>query len=69
MILSHVKNGANPYQYLARFISISQIEVVLSYPKYSELQVDALIREIDTYQICDIKLKDKLMKVFSVSGE
>jgi len=69
MILSHVKNGANPYQYLARFLSISQIEVVLSYPKYSELQVDALIREIDTYQICDIKLKDKLMKVFSVSGE
>jgi len=66
MILSHVKNGTNPYQYLAKFLSPTQVEVVLSYPKHSEMQVDALIREVDTYQICDKKLKDKLMKIFSV---
>lgn len=69
MILSHVKSGTNPYQYLAEFLSPSQIEVVLSYPKHSELQVDALIRTVDIYQICDENLKNKLMKVFSVSLE
>ena len=69
MILSHVKRGTNPYQYLAKFLSPSQIEAVLSYPKHSESQVDALIRAVDTYQICDKNLKNKLMKVFSVSVE
>lgn len=69
MILSHVKIGTNPYQYLAKFLSPSQIEAVLSYPKHSELQVDALIRAVDIYQICDKNLKNKLMKVFSVSVE
>lgn len=66
MILTHVKAGTNPYQYLARFLSRSQIETVLSYPKHSEAQVDALIRAVDTYQICDKNLKRKLMKVLQV---
>ena len=66
MILSHVKSDTNPYQYLAKFLSPSQIETVLSCPHRSEKQVDALIRAVDTYEICDIKLKNKLMKVFSV---
>ncbi len=67
MLLSHAKNNTNPYQYLAKFLSRSQIESVLSYPKHSEQQVDALIRAVDMYQICDKNLKAKLMKVFSVS--
>jgi hypothetical protein len=67
MLLTHAKNNTNPYQYLAKFLSPSQIESVLSYPKHSELQVDALIRAVDIYQICDKNLKAKLMKVFSVS--
>lgn len=66
MILSHVKDNTNPYQFLAKFLSPSQIETILSYPHHSEQQVDALIRTVDTYQICDINLKNKLMKVFSV---
>ncbi|MNG05857.1 hypothetical protein D3C84_890710 [compost metagenome] len=69
MLLSHVENNTNPYQYLAKFLSPSQIESVLSYPKHSEQQVDALIRAVDTYQICDKNLKTKLMKVFSVSEQ
>jgi hypothetical protein len=69
MLLSHAKNDTNPYQYLAKFLSPSQIESVLSYPKHSEQQVDALIRAVDTYQICDKNLKAKLMKVFLVSVE
>jgi hypothetical protein len=67
MLLSHAKSDTNPYQYLAKFLSNSQIELVLSYPKQTEQQVDALIRTVDTYQICDKNLKAKLMKVFSVS--
>lgn len=67
MLLSHAKSDTNPYQYLAKFLSNSQIESVLSYPKQSEQQMDALIRTVDTYQICDQNLKAKLMKVFSVS--
>jgi len=69
MILSHAPKDANPYKYLAKYLSLSQIESVLSYPKHSEQQVDALIRAVDTYQICDTNLKTKLMKIFSVSVE
>jgi hypothetical protein len=69
MLLSHVKNDTNPYQYLAKFLSNSQIESVLSYPMHSEQQVDALIRAVDIYQICDKNLKAKLMKIFSVSEQ
>lgn len=67
MILSRVKSDTNPFEYLARFLTSSQIESVLSYPKHSEEQVDALIRAVDTYQICDNNIKVKLMKIFSVS--
>ncbi|MCP2054329.1 UNVERIFIED_ORG: hypothetical protein J3D59_004189 [Pseudomonas fluorescens] len=66
MILSHVKADINPFEYLARFLTTSQIETVLSYPRNSEVQVDALIRAVDTYQICDNNMKAKLMEVFSV---
>lgn len=69
MLLSHAPTNANPYQYLAKYLSPSQIESVLSYPKHSEQQVDALIRAVDTYQICDTNLKAKLMKIFSVPVE
>jgi hypothetical protein len=67
MLLSRARNDTNPYQYLARLLSLNQIESVLSYPNHSEQQVDALIRAVDTYQICDKTLKEKIMKVFSVS--
>lgn len=67
MILSHAKTDTNPFEYLARFLTTPQIESVLSYPKHSEDQVDALIRALDTYQICDNNIKAKLMKLFSIS--
>ncbi|NPE56560.1 hypothetical protein HLB25_14315 [Dickeya dadantii] len=67
MILSNFRPEMNPYQYLARYLSNNQIELILSYEHRSEQQVNALIRMLDMEDFCDTQLRAKAMRVFGVS--
>ncbi|HFQ6994625.1 TPA: hypothetical protein ACHSNQ_004638 [Klebsiella pneumoniae] len=66
MILSNFRPEMNPYQYLARYLSNNQIELILSYEHRSEKQVNALIKILNMEDFCDAQLKAKAMKVFGV---
>ncbi|ERK18201.1 hypothetical protein L579_1523 [Pantoea sp. AS-PWVM4] len=66
MILSSFKSEMNPYQYLARYLSSNQIELILSYEHRSQQQVDALIRMLDMEDFCGAQLRAKAMHVFGV---
>lgn len=67
MILSNLNSEINPYQYLARYLSNDQIELILSYEHRSEQQVDALIKVLEMEDFCDTQLRDKAMRVFGAS--
>ena len=67
MILSNFRPEMNPYQYLARYLSSNQIELILSYNYRSEQQVNALIKMLNMEDFCDDQLKAKAMRVFGVS--
>lgn len=67
MILSSFSPEMNPYQYLARYLSNSQIELILSYENRSEQQVEALIKMLGMEDFCDTQLRAKAMRVFGVS--
>jgi hypothetical protein len=67
MILSHFKPTMNPYQYLAQYLTNTQMELILSYEHRSEQQVDALIKMLNMEDFCDIQLRSKAMKAFGVS--
>jgi len=66
MILSNLPTGTNPYQYLVRYFSNEQIEIILSYEHRSEQQVNALITILGMEEFCDAQLKAKVMKIFEV---
>lgn len=67
MILSNFNPEMNPYQYLARYLSNNQIELILSYEHRSEQQVDALIKILNMEDFFDAQLRAKAMRVFGVS--
>ncbi|WP_160124696.1 hypothetical protein [Klebsiella sp. Q2] len=67
MIMSSIPAGLNPYQYLPRYLSNSQVEYILSFENHSEQQVDALIKILGMEDFCDSHLKAKVMKAFNVS--
>lgn len=64
MILSHLPSNLNPYQYLAQYLSNTQIENILSYEHRSIEQIDAIIRMMDMRDFCDQQLKSKIIRVF-----
>ena len=67
MILSHFSPEMNPYQYLARYLSTNQIELILSYEHRSEKQVNEIIKILNMEDFCDDQLKAKAMRVFGVT--
>jgi hypothetical protein len=67
MIISFFKPGMNAYEHLIRHLTNKQIEMVFSYEHRSEQQIDALIKILDVDGICDVELRNKLMRIFGVS--
>lgn len=64
MILSHLPQNFNPYKHLHKYLSTSQLEIVLSYPHRSESQINAIIKQIDLQEVFDENLRRKVMKIF-----
>ncbi|OBS34000.1 hypothetical protein [Pseudomonas syringae] len=68
LVLSHFKADSNPYEYLSKYLTDKQIELILSYEHRSEQQVNALIRILDMEEFCDEQLKSKVIEVLNVSS-
>lgn len=64
MILGHLPQGLNPFQYLARYLEPEQIEKIMSFELGSEAQIQALISTLDMERFCDAQLIDKVRKLF-----
>lgn len=64
MLISHAPKGANPYQYISRYLPKNRLERLLSFSHRSEEQVDALIRMMDMEDFCDETLRQKLLALF-----
>ena len=54
----------NPYNYLSRYLTKSQIEAVLALPYRSKLQVDKIIHFVDEYGACDDEVRQTVYKFF-----
>lgn len=55
----------NPYNYLSRYLTKSQIEAVLALPYKSKLQVDKIIHFVDEYGACDEEMRQMVYKYFA----
>ncbi len=60
MILGHLPQGLNPFQYLARYLEPEQIEKIMSFELGSEAQIQALISTLDMERFCDAHLDQPL---------
>lgn len=59
--------GLDPYEYLGRYLTQSQIEEVMALPYRSREQVNRIIYYIDEFGACDDGLRKKLYELFGVS--
>lgn len=60
MILSHFKKQNDAYEHLSKFITNSQIELLLSYEYKSEEQIEKLIEIIDLNNACTPVIRAKI---------
>jgi hypothetical protein len=64
LIISHAPKDINPYQYLDRYLTAQQLEMILALPHRSKEQVHAIIQAFDMDGYCDDKLREKIEKIF-----
>lgn len=67
LVLSRASNAINPYGYLGRYLTSSQIEAVLALEHGSAGQVDALIQMLGMGDFCDAALREKAISLFKRS--
>jgi hypothetical protein len=70
MLLKQVvlARGMDPYLYLDRYLSDSELTEVLSLPMRSQKQVDKIIEVVDSYNVCDDELRNVAYRAFGVNA-
>jgi hypothetical protein len=63
MILSHFNKSNDAYEYLSKYITNHQLEIILSYEYKSTEQIEKLIEIIDTNGACTPSLKSKIFSL------
>lgn len=67
IILEQVRAGRiDPYQYLDRYLTKTELQGVLALPMRSREQVDRIIELIDEHGACDEELRQKIYTAFDV---
>lgn len=56
----------DPYMYLDKYLTSSEIEEILSYPFKSKRQVDRIIEMVDEYDACNEEIRQSVYKLFGV---
>ncbi len=60
LLVSHIPEGKDPYEYLGNYLTDDQIEEVFSLEYKSIEQVDRLIKILDLHGACDEELRAKI---------
>lgn len=58
----------NPYKYLDRYLTKSELDEVLSLPMNSQIQVDKIIEKVDEYGACDEELRQLIYTAFNIQN-
>lgn len=58
-------NPPNPYEYLDRYLTSSQLEAVARLPHGSEKQINQIIQFVDRYGACDDELRGLVHRLFN----
>ncbi len=66
LIKEALKKKIDPYMYLDRYLSNSEIEEVLSLPFRSKKQVDRTIELVDEYDACDEEIRKSAYELFGI---
>jgi hypothetical protein len=67
LLLEQVTMGRlDPFPYLNRYLTQTELDEVLSLPTRSQMQVDRIIEILDEYGACDEELRKKAYKAFGV---
>jgi len=64
---AYIPKEINPYMFLDRYLTSSEIDEVLAMKHRSKEQIDRIIEIIDEYQICDEKLRNNIYKLFKIN--
>lgn len=60
-------DGLDPYIYLDRYLTSTEMQEVLGLPKHSAKQVDRIIEILDEYGACDNELRKNIYEAFGVT--
>jgi hypothetical protein len=67
LLLEQVTTGhLDPFPYLDRYLTRTELDEVLSLPTRSRIQVDRIIEILDEYGACDEELRKKAYRAFGV---
>jgi hypothetical protein len=67
LLLEQVVMGRlDPYTYLDRYLTQTELEEVLALPRQSQVQIDRIIEILDEYGACDEELRKKAYRAFGV---
>ena len=65
LILEQVVIGhLDPFTYLDRYLTKTELDEVLALPRKSQVQIDRIIEILDEYGACDEELRGKVYKAF-----
>jgi len=63
LVISHIPEGKDPYEYLGRYLTDDQMEEVFSFEYKSVEQIDRLIELLDTHGSCDEELRATIHRI------
>lgn len=69
MMFSQVIPGKiDPYNYLDKYLTVSELNEISLLPKHSKQQVNRIIEILDEYRMCDDELREKIYSAFRVTN-
>jgi hypothetical protein len=66
MLQIAIPKKLNPYEYLHRWFSESELEMIYSFPDHTKEQLEYMIALRDPFQFCDKHTRRELYKLFSI---